>query len=95
MTLRQVLMIATGAGLIHRGLQGAGAYCFLLGCDPARVYAPVSGWRCKRCHLAGASLDDFASHVGLGHVAPMRRTFTREGGGTVTRSSDYPGERTH
>ena len=95
MTLRQALMIATGAGLLIRGLRGAGAVCSLIGHDPIRVYAPVPGWRCQRCHLAGASLDDFASHVGLGHVAPMRRTFTREGGGTVTRSSDYPGERTH
>ena len=89
MTLRQVLMIATGASLIHRGLQGAGAYCFLIGCDPARVYEPVPGWRCKRCHLAGASWDDFGSHVGLGHVAPTRKTFERKWGGTVTRSSDY------
>lgn len=90
MKLRELLMIATGVTLLARGLRSAGAVCWLRRHDPRRQF--VGGLRCSVCGLAGESYEDFA--FGTGYVAPVRRTYERTHG-TVTRSSDFPSEKTH
>ena len=95
MTLRQALMIATGAGLLIRGLRGAGAICYLRNAhDPERHRwegrsMGLPGFRCRVCGQVGASLDDFRGHLGEGYVADTRRVFDPAHGGTVTRTSAY------
>jgi hypothetical protein len=44
---------------------------------------PIGGFRCSECGKAGAGFDDFGLD---GYVKPLRTSFSREHGGTVTRS---------
>jgi hypothetical protein len=62
--------------------------CFIRGQhDPRRARTPLGGWRCARCQMAGASLDDFGSvHLGSGYASLIRPQYSRNHGGEIERS---------
>lgn len=50
---------------------------------------PLGGRRCRDCGLAGSDFADLNELHGSGRVSPLRKLFTREHGGTVTRSDEW------
>lgn len=56
------------------------------------VRHPLGGFKCADCGTAGDDLDAMG-FTGGGYVAPIRKTYSREWEGGVTRSSDWPKER--
>jgi hypothetical protein len=86
MTFRQALLIATGLGLLARGLRGAGALCLVRG-----QHTPVRellGLRCSTCGKAGADYEEMLGQ-GTGWVSPTRRVFDRRNGGEVSRTEHF------
>lgn len=49
---------------------------------------PLGGFRCLDCGEAGADYDEMGFH-GTGYVNPLRKIFSRDNGGTLTRTRHY------
>jgi hypothetical protein len=60
------------------------------GHNPERF--PLGGFKCRDCGQAGADLDEMGFVQG-GYVLPVRRIFSREDGGTFTRTASWEKER--
>lgn len=63
--------------------------CFMRGVHVGARRHPLGGWRCEECGFAGASLADMGFGREAGYVNQTRKVFSREGGGTVTRTSAW------
>lgn len=49
---------------------------------------PVGGFSCPDCLAVGESLDDMG-YLGNGYVSPVRRLYSRDNGGTLTRTGAW------
>lgn len=86
-SLRKVLYIATGLGLLVAAWRGLPyARCIIRNQHNPKRH-PLGGFRCVDCGHAGADLDEMG-HFGSGYVNPTRRLWDRTHG-ELTRTSHW------
>ena len=64
----------------------SGLHCLIGSHVPMRLM--IGGFRCARCHKTGADLDDMGFY-GQGYARPFRKVYSRDNGGTVTRTDSW------
>lgn len=84
------MMLVVSLALMLIAIRRLAGSCWPTACrNVARQ--PAGGFRCSDCGMVGGDLSYFGHD---GYVSPMRTMFSRENGGTTSRTSSWnPGTR--